>query len=216
MQSQGGRGLQGQQRPGQGQQGQQQGQPGQQGQQGRGQQGQGQQGQGQQGQGQQGQGGQQAGNGQRGQSAQGGQPNGQRNGGGGGPNGGPYGAWDGSAYNGEPIDPRVFENTYRDTLRQLTQLQPQVRDDANVSRDLQSLIRDMQRLDPSVYSNDPLLAARIHAAVIGGIEQVEMELRRKVDQTAGNGSVRSQGGETVPQGYAEAVAEYFRKLSKSK
>ena len=33
---------------------------------------------------------------------------------------------------------------------------------------------------------------------------------------AGNGSVRSQGGEAVPQGYAEAVAEYFRKLSKSK
>ena len=33
---------------------------------------------------------------------------------------------------------------------------------------------------------------------------------------AGNGSVRSPGGETVPQGYADAVAEYFRKLSKSK
>ena len=32
----------------------------------------------------------------------------------------------------------------------------------------------------------------------------------------GNGSVRSPGGETVPQGYADAVAEYFRKLSKSK
>jgi hypothetical protein len=29
--------------------------------------------------------------------------------------------------------------------------------------------------------------------------------------------VRSRpGGETVPQGYADAVAEYFRKLSKSK
>jgi hypothetical protein len=31
-----------------------------------------------------------------------------------------------------------------------------------------------------------------------------------------DGSVRSQGGEAVPQGYSEAVAEYFRKLSKSK
>jgi hypothetical protein len=133
------------------------------------------------------------------------------NGGPGGPNGGPYGG----PYNGEPIDPRVFENTYRDTLRQLTQLQPQLRDDASVNRDLQSLIRDMQRLDPSVYSNDPLLAERIHAAVVGGIEQIEMELRRKVEK-AGDGSVRSQGGEAVPEGYADAVAEYFRKLSKSK
>jgi hypothetical protein len=109
----------------------------------------------------------------------------------------------------------VFENTYRDTLRQLTQLQPRLQDDPNVNRDLQSLIRDMQRLDPSVYSNDPLLAARINAAVVGGIEQIEMELRRKVEKT-GDGSVRSQGGEAVPQGYADAVAEYFRKLSRSK
>ena len=65
-------------------------------------------------------------------------------------------------------------------------------------------------------ANDPLLAERIQAALMSGVEQVEMELRRKVEEAAGNGSVRSPGGETVPQGYAGAVAEYFRKLSKSK
>jgi len=43
-----------------------------------------------------------------------------------------------------------------------------------------------------------------------------MELRRKVDETGGNGSVRSPGGEKVPQGWEGAAAEYFRKLSKSK
>jgi hypothetical protein len=47
------------------------------------------------------------------------------------------------------------------------------------------------------------------------MEQVEMLLRRKVDQSD-NGSVRSAAGETVPQGYGDAVAEYFRKLSKGK
>ena len=51
---------------------------------------------------------------------------------------------------------------------------------------------------------------------MSGVELVEMELCRKVEETTGNGSVRSPGGETVPQGYADAVAEYFRKLSKSK
>jgi hypothetical protein len=45
---------------------------------------------------------------------------------------------------------------------------------------------------------------------------VEMELRRKVDDTSGGGSIRSPGSEPVPQGYADAVADYFRKLSKSK
>jgi len=78
-----------------------------------------------------------------------------------------------------------------------------------------TLIRDMQRLNPNTYANDPPLAERIQATLPSGIEQVEMELRRKMEDTAG-GSVRSPGGEKIPQGYADAVYEYFRKLSKSK
>jgi len=64
-------------------------------------------------------------------------------------------------------------------------------------------------------SNDPMLAQRI-AAALAGVEQVEMELRRKVDDTAAGGSVRSPGGEKVPQGYEDKVADYYRKLGKSK
>jgi hypothetical protein len=94
-------------------------------------------------------------------------------------------------------------------------LQDRLRDDPNTARDLQNLIRDMRRLDPASYMNDPLLSERINAAVVAGIEQVEMLLRRKVDESD-NGAVRSPGGEAVPQGYADAVAEYFRQLSKSK
>jgi len=160
---------------------------------------------GQQGQdGQQGQ--QQAQVGQQGQ--QGGQYGDQYN--------GPYG---GNRWNGgpnAPVRPEDFQNTYRDTLQSLRQLEQQAQDDPNMPKDIQALMRDLQRLDPYTYSNDPLLAERIHAALMSGIEQVEMELRRKVEETTGNGSVRSPGGETVPQGYADAVAEYFRKLSKSK
>jgi len=43
-----------------------------------------------------------------------------------------------------------------------------------------------------------------------------MELRRKVDALDSGGSVRSPAGERVPQGYQDAVADYFRKLSKGK
>ncbi len=42
-----------------------------------------------------------------------------------------------------------------------------------------------------------------------------MELRRKVEQSGGDGSIRSPGSEPTPQGYGNAVAEYFRKLSKT-
>jgi hypothetical protein len=37
-----------------------------------------------------------------------------------------------------------------------------------------------------------------------------------VDAIGGSGSVRSPTGERVPQGYQDAVADYFRKLSKGK
>jgi hypothetical protein len=174
--------------------------------------------QGQQGgqQGQQGQGGKQGQQqGQGGQQAQGGRP-GQQGGQYGGQNNGPYGGnlWIGGP-NG-PVRPEDFQNTYRNTLESLRQLEQQAQADPNMLKDIQTLMRDLQRLDPYTYANDPLLAERIHAALMSGVEQVEMELRRKVEETTGNGSVRSPGGETVPQGYADAVAEYFRKLSKSK
>jgi hypothetical protein len=203
----------GQQRQGQqlsrdgqnGQQGQQAGQQGKQGGQ-QGQQGQGQQGgqQGQQGQGGQQQGGQQAGGG----NNSGGSYNGGYN------NGGNYGG-DNYGYRGGPIRDTDIQTTYRNALQSLQQLQQQARGDANATRDINNLIRDFRQFDPYNLNNDPLLSQRIQAA-LGNIEQVEMELRRKVEQAnGGDGSVRSPGSEPAPQGYSDAVAEYFRKLSKT-
>ena len=93
------------------------------------------------------------------------------------------------------------------------QLQQQMKDDQGTQRDIQGLIRDLRNLDPAHLTNDPLLNDRIRAA-LASEEQVEMELRRKVDTGGGNGgTVRSPGNEQIPQGYSDAVAEYFRKLS---
>jgi hypothetical protein len=134
--------------------------------------------------------------------------------GGGNPAGGPwYGTWD--PRNG-PVRPEDFTNQYNQTLQSLRQLEQAGQGDPNMVRDLQNLIRDMQRLNPYTYANDPLLAERIQATLMGGVEQVEMELRRKVEEANGTGSVRSPGGDKVPQGWEGSVAEYFRKLSKSK
>ena len=112
-----------------------------------------------------------------------------------------------------PVNPEQFESTYRDTLQSLNQIQQQLKDDPSTARDIQSLVRDLRQFDPLHYTDDPLLNERIQAA-LASVEQVEMELRRKVDATGG--SVRSPGSEPVPQGYQDAVADYFRKLSKSK
>jgi hypothetical protein len=143
---------------------------------------------------------------------QGGPRNGYYNGN---PAGGPWygGNWD--PRNG-PVRPEDFTNQYNQTLQALRQLEQSDHADPNMVRDLQNLIRDMQRLNPYTYANDPLLAERIQATLMGGVQQVEMELRRKVEDSNGTGSVRSPGGDKVPQGWEGSVAEYFRKLSKSK
>ena len=116
-----------------------------------------------------------------------------------------------------PIRAEDYQQYYRDTVQSLTQLQQQLHDDSATSRDIQGLLRDLHQLDPNGngYSNDPMLAERIQAAM-AGLEQVEMELRRKVDASGTPGTVRSPGNETVPQGYQDAVAQYFRKLSGGK
>ena len=97
--------------------------------------------------------------------------------------------------------PEDFQNNYNQTLQTLRQLEQQAQgNDPTMVKDLQNLIRDMQRLNPNTYANDPLLAERIQGALMGGVQQVEMELRRKVEDANGTGSVRSAGGEKVPPG----------------
>jgi hypothetical protein len=216
------RGEKGQQgQTGQGQQPGQKGQPGQQpGQQGQGQ-GQGQQspqgqagqqpGQGQSAQGQS-SGGQQFGQGTR--SPGEGREAGASPGGGvaGGYNGGNWGQrWNGQ-WNG---DPAVFERGYRETLRDLSRLRENLGDNPDISRDVQDLMREMQRIDPRRFGTDPLLAERINSQVVSGLEQIELQLRRKLEEQQG-GSVRSGASEAAPPGYANSVADYFKKLSKDK
>jgi len=100
----------------------------------------------------------------------------------------------------------------------LTKLQGQLKDDQTTQRDIQNAIRDLRQFDPNqaqFAGNDPLLAERIQAA-LGNLEQVELELRRKVDATGAGGTVRSPGNQPIPEGYLNAVAEYYRKLSQTK
>src|SRR5262249_53197799 len=156
-------------------------------------QGQGQSGQ-QQGQnGQQGQGGQQQGN-----QRSGGSPS--QMGGAGGRyadnwNGTYGGGPNGARWLDGPVRPADIQQSHRNTLQNLQQLQQQYRDDPNAQRDIQGLMRGLREFDPNYLSNPSLLNDRI-AAALAGVEQVEMELRRRVEDSSGAaGSVRSSGGE---------------------
>ncbi|MCP5115564.1 MAG: hypothetical protein GY953_32455 [bacterium] len=121
--------------------------------------------------------------------------------------------------NVRPMSESDFQNmerAYREGLGDLRNLRQSVRqDDPEMAREIQSLIREMQALDPSRFPGNPALVNRLTTEVLPNLEQIELRLRRQLEEAEG-GQVR--GGLTlpVPAGYADAVAEYFRKLSEGK
>lgn len=155
---------------------------------------------------------------QQGQSGQPGQQSGQQGQRGGQPGqqaaGGPYGG------GGARIDPNGGDNgraeqTYREALRDLMQLRGTFGASPEFGSNVSDLIQTMRQYDPNRIGDPNLLRDRLTRAVLPGLEELELELRRKTGD-ADAGQVRSSGSESVPPGYADAVAEYFRKLSKSK
>jgi hypothetical protein len=109
-----------------------------------------------------------------------------------------------------------YQAQYQQTLQNLQQLQQQLKGDPSMQKDVAALLQQIRQLDPYAFSNDPLLAQRIQAAVVANMEQVEMELRRRVesaDSTGGN--VRASSGQKIPPGYSDATAKYFEQLSKT-
>jgi Domain of unknown function (DUF4175) len=201
------------QQQGRGQQGQQN-QQGQSGQQGRS----GQQGQ----QGQEGQQGQQGGQGQsQGQQSQGGQnANGGANNGadGGSPN---YG---GGSYNGDPRswggygrwnpdDVRQFRGQYREWANDAEALRRELQQAGVNPRDLDEVLRDLRAFDNDRVYVDPRGLEALQAAAIDKLKKVEFALRRKAEE-GGNDSLSLSGSDQVPEGFRQAIEEYYRSLAK--
>jgi hypothetical protein len=57
------------------------------------------------------------------------------------------------------------------------------------------------------------LVEREYRSLVSLLEQLELQVQRHVEVDQG-GDVRAIGGEPIPEEYREAVAEYYRKLSK--
>jgi hypothetical protein len=110
-----------------------------------------------------------------------------------------------------PPDP---ERAYQQTLNGLDQLRQSVQDDPEIAREVQNLIRQMQRLDPRRFPSNPALLEQLHAQVLTQVDDLELQLRRKLDDKS-SGQIRSTVPTTIPSGYQDAVAEYFRRLSKN-
>jgi hypothetical protein len=115
----------------------------------------------------------------------------------------------------QPAGREAADRLYREGLRDLSRLRHALEGEQELERDVQDLIRDMQRIDPKQFPGNPELIEQLYGQVLAGIEQVELQLRRRMDdQEAGN--VRSSAAQPVPPGYSDAVADYFRRLSRGK
>ena len=106
-----------------------------------------------------------------------------------------------------------IERAMREGMRELSQLRQEVKDQPELANEISDVMKEIQKYDPAKIAGDPQLAERIRSAVLPAIQQLELQLRRKAE--SGASDVRTSTAERVPQGYADAVAEYFRRLSKS-
>ena len=120
---------------------------------------------------------------------------------------------------GHGVDPAYADRVFRNGVRDLTQAEQLLRGNQDIprdtTRDVQDLLRQMQRIDPRLLAADPARLSAIVGQLVDSVDQVELELRRIAD-TQQSGSVRSGASQPVPPGYTDAVAEYFRRLAAQK
>lgn len=179
-------------------------------------------------------GGQQGGGRQQGGQQQGGQGGGQRGGdqlGGGrqyGAFGNPGGTYGGNRQYGQgmrfgrympegvydtPLDRPVDPNeAVRNAARDLNDMRQLFKDNPDVQKEITDVEREIQKLTIGEIATSEL-QERINRVVLPNLQALEVKLRRQVEEQGG-GQVRSGTTDKVPAGFSDAVAEYFRKLSK--
>jgi hypothetical protein len=101
----------------------------------------------------------------------------------------------------------------REAIRDLSALRPQLRDNPQLAGQVQDLLQQLQHAT-TAYQNPQELADRLSREILPEVERLELQIRRELGQ--GASQVRNAASEPVPTGYSDAVAEYFRKLSKGK
>jgi hypothetical protein len=118
------------------------------------------------------------------------------------------------------IDPVTIVSTpesrrvYQEGMKELTRLQKSVTDDPQARRQVDDLVRSMQRLDPRRFPGNPAMLDELYARVLSGVDRLELQLRHEPAESQ-PGQVRSDNPAPMPAGYQTAVAEYFRRLSKN-
>ncbi len=87
-----------------------------------------------------------------------------------------------------------------------------VGDDAVAKKQVDDLIKSMQNLDPRRFPGNPQVVDQLFAEVRSGVDRLELQLGHDPADDDHN-VVRNAESLPVPEGYQDAVAEYYRRLS---
>jgi uncharacterized phage infection (PIP) family protein YhgE len=107
-------------------------------------------------------------------------------------------------------NPQDTEQTFRQQLSELGRLNQMVQGDPNLSKEVRDLTRRMQDLDPKRFPGNPAIVEQMHKEMLSSINRLEIELLNH----GATGEARSGKPQSIPDGYQEAVADYYRRLSK--
>jgi hypothetical protein len=113
------------------------------------------------------------------------------------------------------LNPADTERIIRQGMQELNQLRQSAKNDPAALREIQDLVKEMQQLDPSRFPGNPEMVEQLHSQVLNDVDKLELQIRRNTDDPQ-TGQVRTSKPPTVPPGYQDAVAEYFRQLGKGK
>jgi hypothetical protein len=106
-----------------------------------------------------------------------------------------------------------MERALAEGIRDLPNITNDLRRGGLYEEDLEAIRQKARELSSSKFKNNPALLEREYRSVLSLLEQLELQVRRKVE-TQDGGDVRVIVSEPVPDQYREAVAEYFRRLSR--
>jgi hypothetical protein len=107
--------------------------------------------------------------------------------------------------------PRDTEQVYRQQLRELGQLNQMVQADPTLAREIRDLTRQMQDLDPKRFPGNPALVEQMHREMLSSMDRIELQLMNH----GATAEARSGKPSSIPIGYEESVADYYRRLSRS-
>ena len=98
-------------------------------------------------------------------------------------------------------------------MQELSRLRQLTHGDPAASREVDTLVKEMQQLAPGRFPGNPEMVEQLHQQVLNDVDKLELELRRNTNDPA-LAQIRTTKNATIPQGYGDAVAEYYRRLGK--